>query len=144
MLYTENLKLKKPQPEDYAKIADLNDNADAIDAAIANLLNKINSLDYTIISGSFSATFTSSSPTSTTIELGKKPKFVIIYNYGNNNREWVTISNSGGKLSDIPVILSSTLVDGSKSRITDTGFVHVGENNSGGSVTHTFAYLAFL
>ena len=37
MLYTENLKLKKPQPEDYAKIADLNDNADAIDAKFQNL-----------------------------------------------------------------------------------------------------------
>ena len=143
MLYTENLKLKKPQPEDYAKIADLNENADKIDEVIANLLNKINSLNYTVISGSFSATFTSS-PISTTIELGKKPKFVIIYNYGNNNRDWVTVSTSEGRLSDIPVILSSTLVNDSKSRITDTGFVHVGANSTGSSITHTFAYLAFL
>lgn len=37
MLYTENLKLKKPQPEDYAKIADLNENADKIDAKFQNL-----------------------------------------------------------------------------------------------------------
>lgn len=144
MLYTENLNLKKPQPEDYAKIADLNENADAIDAAIANLLNKINSLDYTVISGSFSATFPASTTISTTIELGKKPKFVIIYNYENNNREYVSVGTSEGRLSDIPVILSSTLVDGSKSRITDTGFVHVGANSLGSSITHTFAYLAFL
>ena len=32
--YTENCKLKKPAPEDFADIADLNENADKIDAAL--------------------------------------------------------------------------------------------------------------
>ena len=32
--YTENYKLKKPAPEDFADIADLNENADKIDAAL--------------------------------------------------------------------------------------------------------------
>ena len=144
MLYTENLNLKKPQPEDYAKIADLNENADKIDAAIASLMNKINLLDYTIITGSFSVTFPVSTTISTTIELGKKPKFVIIYNYENNNREWVTVGTSEGRMAYVPVILSNIIVDGSKSRITDTGFIHVGANSASNSVTHTFAYLAFL
>ncbi len=31
--YTENYKLKKPAPEDFADIADLNENADKIDTA---------------------------------------------------------------------------------------------------------------
>ena len=32
--YTENYKLKKPAPEDFADIADLNENTDKIDAAL--------------------------------------------------------------------------------------------------------------
>ena len=32
--YTDNYKLKKPAPEDFADIADLNENADKIDAAL--------------------------------------------------------------------------------------------------------------
>ena len=32
--YTENYKLKKPAPEDFADIADLNENADKIDTAL--------------------------------------------------------------------------------------------------------------
>lgn len=35
MLTTTNFKLKKPESTDYAKISDLNDNADIIDAEIA-------------------------------------------------------------------------------------------------------------
>lgn len=35
MNYTENLKLKKPEKNDFALIDDLNDNADALDAAIS-------------------------------------------------------------------------------------------------------------
>lgn len=37
MQYTENLNLKKPEPDDYARIDDLNENADAIDAKFQNL-----------------------------------------------------------------------------------------------------------
>ena len=32
--YTDNYKLKKPAPEDFADVADLNENADKIDAAL--------------------------------------------------------------------------------------------------------------
>ena len=32
--YTDNYNLKKPAPEDFADIADLNENADKIDAAL--------------------------------------------------------------------------------------------------------------
>ena len=32
--YTKNYKLKKPAPEDFADIADLNENTDKIDAAL--------------------------------------------------------------------------------------------------------------
>ena len=38
--YTKNYKLKKPAPEDFADIADLNENTDKIDAALKDTMNK--------------------------------------------------------------------------------------------------------
>ena len=37
MTYTPNLNLKKPDSTDFVKISDINDNSDAIDAAIGDI-----------------------------------------------------------------------------------------------------------
>ena len=44
--YTDNYKLKKPAPEDFADVADLNENADKIDAALKDKADLDESLLY--------------------------------------------------------------------------------------------------
>ena len=54
MTYTTNLNLKKPDTTDLVDVADLNDNSDAIDAAIGNVeasLSAINTALADLIGG---------------------------------------------------------------------------------------------
>lgn len=130
MLYTANLNLKKPQPEDYAKIADLNENADKIDAAIANLMNK----GTLIVTGTYNI-----SPTNSTLALdvGFTPDLVIIYT-AYNNQSGVAQSAGTAQYQYIPVILSNAIVYTSGYKIVENGFIVV----NSGNVTITQYYIA--
>lgn len=115
MLYTANLNLKKPQPEDYAKIADLNENADKIDAAIANLMSK----GVKFVTGTYTI---SSSNNPLTLDIGFTPDLVIIYKDSNNGSA-VAQFNSTAQYTYIPVILTNAhkIVEGYK--IVENGFM---------------------
>ena len=114
MLYTENLNLKKPQPEDYAKIADFNENADKIDAAIASLMNK----GVTFVTGTYTI-----SPTNSplTLDIGFTPDLVIIYTNSNNGSA-IAQFNSDAQYTYIPAILTNAL-EGSGYKIVENGFI---------------------
>ena len=113
MLYTKNLNLKMPQPEDYAKIADLNENADKIDAAIANLLNK----GVTFVTGTYTI---SSNNSPLTLDVGFTPDLVIIYT-ANNNTNSIAQNSGSTNYKSIPVILTSALA-GTGYQIVENGF----------------------
>lgn len=139
MLYTENLNLKKPQPEDYAKIADLNENADKIDAAIASLMSK----GVKFVMGTYTIETTNNSSSNPLIlDVGFNPDLVIIYKSNNNNyRIAQNNSNSYVGAYSVPVILTNAYKTGEGYKIVENGFSVITAESS--AVTQNYIAVKF-
>lgn len=111
----------------------------SIEDAIKKLANK----SLSVITGSFSLTLPVTGNGSITIDLGKKPKFVIVYANENNGQFVGTANYSDARQEFVPVIITDKIVSSYK-YITDNGFVFGGGGNASSEFTRQFNYVALI